>query len=538
MRNVSYLARMAVLARVLLLAAFACSLFAPSAFGERSLENLLRIARITDPMSLDPAFVINTEDLMLALLVHQPLIDVERGTNLIPRGAARWEVSQDARTFTFHLRPDVRFSNGRLVVAEDYRFQIERVVAPKTGSWQQPYFSAVRGYSDYVAGKTNHLEGLRIPKPDTLVIELDQPDVTLPVYLAGIAIPLPREDVEGPGGDPGRRPVGCGPYRLVEWRRGMRLVFERNPHAIASPDRRFERIELEVGGDETTHLMRFERGELGIANLVGNGVPLSDLARLSRNPRWGPLIEVLPGLNTAYVSLNTEMPPLDDRRVRQALNYAVNRPLRMLVRQRQFIPARSALPPMMPGHDDSIQGYDYNPEKARRLLTQAGIPLPIRMTLWHPNDQRNRMVAEGVQADLHDIQVEVDLRATSFTEMLEVTGRRGRVHMALFLFNPAPDPRDVIATMFDGAVLHETEPFNVSFYYNPEVSQLIRAAAGLVRNVDRFALLNRAERRVVEDAPWLFLGHANIFLLRQPWLKGPILEPSGVYRLDRAWREP
>lgn len=512
--------------------------FTPSN-GEGPANNVLRLARITDPATLDPAFVNSTEDELLLFLVHKPLIDLERGTNLVPSGARTWEISPDARRLTFRLRDDIRFSNDRPVFAEDYRFQLERIVDPTTASWQQSYLSSVRGYSDFVDGRTNRLVGLTAPSADTLVIELDHPDPPLPFFLALIAFPVPKESVHGPGAAPSTRPVGCGPYRLIQWQRGARLIFDKNPNNTPSPDRRFDRVEVEIGGDEMTHLMRFERGEIAIANIVGNGVPLSDLRRLSRDPQWGPLIEVIPGMNVSYVSLNTEIPPLNDRRVRQALNYAVDKPRRMLTRQRQFVPASGPVPPTLPGYDPAVQGYSYDVAKARALLAETGLSLPIRLPLLHPNDQRSRMVAEGVQEDFRLISVEAELRATSPAQMFELAGRRGRVAMALFVYNAWPDPRDVIATVFDGRNLHDTEPFNVMFYNNPQVNQLVDAAAASSSNPERFEFFRRAERIVIADAPCIFLGHANLFTLRQRWLRGdPILEPFGIYRLDRAWREP
>lgn len=500
--------------------------------------NILRIAHTTDPDTLDPAIANTTEDGMILYLVHRLLIDVEHGTNVVPGVAQRWEVSPDARKLTFWLRGDVTFSNGRPVVADDFCYALERIADPRIGSWQQPYLSAVRGFGDVVAGRTNRLAGVNAPAPDRLTIDLDRPDLPLLYFLAFIAWATPRAELAEPGAQPGIRPLGAGPYRLVEWRRGVRIVLERNPHDHPIPDRRFDRVELEIGGDEMTHLMRFERGELDLANLVGNGVPLSDLPRLRRNPRWAPLIETVPGMNLAYLSMNTEIPPFGDRRVRHALNHAIDRPRRMLTLLRQFETGRGLLPPSLPGHDAGTTGYGYDPDRARSLLAEAGVALPLQTVLWHPNDQRNRMVAEGIQEDLSRIGVRAELRAATFMAMLETVGRRSNRDMALFVYNAFPDPRDVIGTLFDGRNLHDSEPFNVMFYNNPAVNALIDRAASSPSNPERYKLFQQAERIVMDDAPCVILGYQNLFALRQPSIRGEVLESFGVFRLDRVWRQP
>jgi len=475
---------------------------------------------------------------MLVFLLYQPILDLH-GTTLVALGASQWSSSADGRIFDFQLRPEVRFSNGRPVVSRDYVFTLQRYADPTIASPLQAYVSGIRGFADFVAGRTNRLVGLSAPSPVSLRIELERSDPVFPYVLAlmvGFALP---EEEAAPGPSPFRtRPAGNGPYRLLEWRRGTHLAFVPNPHYAGPLTHRFDRIEVAVGGDEATHLMMFEAGGVDIANIMGNGIPISDLRRLSHDPKWGPLIEVMPGINTAFIELNTELPPLNDRRVRQALNYAVDKPRRLMASSRQFIPAGGPVPPSMPGHDSSLRGYPFDPAKARELLAETGLSLPLRMTLWLPNDQISRLIGEGIQADLHEVGVAIELKVVSNAEMMvDRAWHRAHRHMAFFTWNPTPDPRDIIGTMFDGRNLDDPQAFNGSFYNNPQVNRLIEQAGTTVDPPQRLGLLRQAERIILEDSPWIFLGYKNLFLLRQPWVKGPILEPFGFYRLDRAWRE-
>lgn len=501
-------------------------------------QSVLRIARVTDPATLDPALALLAEDQMLMLLVHQPLLDVRQGTNLFARGAATWSWSTDGRTLSARLRPEVTFANGRRVFSTDYARAAARIANPRFGSWLHSIFSGIRGFADVAEGRANRLVGVRTPDAETLIVEFERPDPAFLLLGAILWIPVPVEEMSELNPTTGGFPaMGSGPYRLVRWRRGCEMAFEPNPHYPTDPTQpRFDRIEVHIGGDEGTHLMMFERGELDIANIVGNGVPLSDQRRLAGDPFWGERIELIAGLNVGFVSLNTELPPLDDVRVRRALNLAVDRPRTMLTRLNRFRPATGPLPPTMPGYDPELRGYGFDPERARALLREADVALPLRLELWLSNDQLSRLVCEGLQADLHAVGVELDLKAVSFAQMLEVAGTRKRAHMSFAVYNPAADPGDVIATMFDGRSLRDHETFNTAFYSQPEVNRFIEEAATATDPTHRFELYRRAQRQIVADAPWIFLGYRNVFALRQPWIRGPILEPSGPYRLDRAWR--
>ncbi|MBN8249399.1 MAG: hypothetical protein J0L84_18390 [Verrucomicrobia bacterium] len=146
--------------------------------------------------------------------------------------------------------------------------------------------------------RTNHLAGLLTPDAHTLIVELGRPDPVFPLIVAMmIGFPLPAEEATDEPNSFRHRSVGNGPYRIAEWRRGRHILFDQNPHYAGPMTRRFDRVEVHVGGDETTHLMMFESGELDVANVGGNGVPISDLRRLRRDPHWGPLIEMRLGVN-------------------------------------------------------------------------------------------------------------------------------------------------------------------------------------------------------------------------------------------------
>ena len=499
--------------------------------------NILRLASIVDVQTLDPAKQVMSFDSMVLSWVHLPLLDTTNGPaglTLVPCAARAWSASPDQRVFTLQLRTDVAFSNGRLVVADDYVYALERILNPDTGSQKQFMFLGIRGSKAFAAHETNHVAGLRAPSADTLVIELERSNPVFPYLLAIAAVP--REEVERLGSGFSVRPVGSGPYMVQEWNRGARLQLTRNPHYHGPEPQHLDGVDLFIGGDETTHLMMFERGELDVANINTGGIPIPSFRRLSHEPRWQGLINRAAQFNTMGLIMNTEIPPLDNVLVRRAISHALNRDLRMRVAQGFHTHAKGMLPPVMPGYNPRLRGYDYNPEKAREILRKSGLPLPLHTVLWHDPIYSDK--AQGFQWDLDQVGIKVELKAVSNSQLNQAQRTRDIVPMALDgYFSISPDPVDMLGGNFDGRTIKNDSAFNFAFYNNPEVNRLLDLAAPEVELSKRYALYQQAEELIVRDAPWVFLGHPNLVVLRQPWIKGPLVEPLWWYRYDRVWIE-
>lgn len=404
-------------------------------------------------------------DGMVNLLVHLPLLDTTNGPTgptLVPCAARAWSASPDQGVFTLQLRTDVAFSNGRSVVADDYVYALERILNPATGSQYQSTFLGIRGAKTFAAHETNHVAGLRAPSADTLVIELERSDPAF-LYQLGYVMAVPPEEVERLGSRFSVRPVGSGPYMVQEWTRGARLRLTRNPYYHGPQPQHLDGVDLLIGGDETTHLMMFERGELDIANCSTStgGIPIPSFRRLSHDPRWQGLIERATQFCTDGLIMNTEIPPLDNVLVRRAISHALNRDLRMRVAQGFNTHAEGMLPPVMPGYNPRLRGYDYNPDKARELLRKSGLSLPLRSVLWHNTSDARRTAAQGFQWDLKQVGIEVDLKEVSGSELLMSQSIRGTVPMGLTGYaTGVPDPSDMLAMNFDGRTITNASAYN------------------------------------------------------------------------------
>lgn len=270
---------------------------------------VLRVAFTSDPITLDPHKSTTIWEFLTQPLLHLTLLDIHGTTHLEPRGAASWTSSPDGRHFRFRLRPGLTFSNGRPVVAADYVYGLERILAPATATFFQGSLLGVKGSKAFIEGTSPHVDGLKAPAPDLLVIELDQGDPMFGYQLAQLAYPLPREVVDRDPQGFGRQPVGAGPYRVARWDRGARLRLERRPDYRGPDPALVDAVDIFIGSDATTHLMMFEQGEIDIANVVSQSLPFPSYRRVSTDPHWKDLIEIQPGLSTEFIAMTWKSRP-------------------------------------------------------------------------------------------------------------------------------------------------------------------------------------------------------------------------------------
>lgn len=504
-------------------------------------ENILRIAVPSDPRSLDPAIAYDVVTWPLVRTLFHGLIDYDDDLNLVPWHARSWTISEDGRTIIFKLRQDIRFSNGRAITSEDFAYSLERILDPATKSPGQGFYRNIAGARAFQDGSSERVAGLRTPDPETLEIELAHPDLP---FLYCIAMPfayaVPREEVERHGDRFGRYPVGAGPFTLARWQRGTGLTLEKNPGYYRVDEVRLDAIELMVGGDETLHMMMFERGELDIASVTSTGIPDADFIRVMNDPVLSKRVAHQALNAIQYLSMNTELPPFDRVNVRRAVNHAIDRERIVRLISGRGILARGVLPPGMPGFDEQLAGYDYDPAKARNLLADAGYPEGFSTELMITSQSGiDAKIGQAVQQDLAEVGIAVEIRPVTGPTRIEATGRRGTVPFSTFgWYQDYPDPSNFLDVLLNGNRITEVNSTNVAFYDNERVNTLLDEAATSTDRDHRLALYREAERLVVEDAPWVFLYYPQMYLLRQPWLKGLELNPVWPIRYELMWIEP
>jgi len=490
----------------------------------------LRLAGPDEVPTLDPARGYDTSSWQFEQMLFNTLLGYDADTKLAPQLATDWGVSSDHRTYIFHLRRDVRFTNGRPVVAADVKYSIERVLQPQTRSQGAEFFRIIRG-ADACTEAQCAVAGLETPDQYTIRFQLRDFD---PLFLHKLTMPfaaaVPSEEVARWGEDFARHPVGSGPFVLQEWVSGRHLLLKRNPDYFIRSLPRLEGVQRLVGVNDELAWLKYESGQLDISN-----IPPAEFPRVIREPRYQPLLHHITTMTTDYLGMNCQMQPFADRRVRQALNYAVNKEKLLRLINNRGVVARSFLPPNMPGYDPSIAGYPFDPPRARALLAAAGYATGFNTTLWVRSDETTLRMAESVQQDLAEVGVRIQIKALAWGPFLEAVRAPDLVPF-FFLGWEAdfPDPSNFLEVLLHSKNIGSNNNTN---YRNPRVDALLDEAAHTVDSQRRLQLLQEVERIAVADAPWVFLFHPVTYEIVLPRVRGFQLHPLRPPRLDDVWIE-
>jgi oligopeptide transport system substrate-binding protein len=488
------------------------------------------------PPTLDPAFVTETYGRIVINQIFDGLVQFDAHLNVIPAIAEFWEASQDGRTWTFALRRGVAFHHGREVTAQDFVYSFIRLLEVNSPGPVSDFFAHIQGAKEFRQGTTQSVKGLKAVDRYTLQIALEEPFASILAILGSTnAAVIPQEEVERLGDRFGRAPVGTGPFKLVRWEPNQEIVLAANDHYYEGrPFLDAVVFKIVVGSKLEERFAEFLRG-----NLEETIVPGGKTEEVRTDPQYRPYQRFRkPRLNFLYIGFNTQHEPFQDRRVRQAFNYAVNtEAIVWEITKRGALPAIGALPPGMPGYDPDLRGYSYDPAKAKRLLAEAGYPdgagFPV-VQLWS-NHQAETTKAElaAYQRYLAELGVRVEIRFApdwpTFKAMLE----QGQLPMFRLAWDAdMADPDNMLSPL-----LHSNGSFNYTRYRNPRVDQLLEQARRGVDDVQRLALYREVERIVMDDAPWIAQNYHVSEYLYQPYVQGVEVSLLGIRAipLKKIW---
>jgi ABC-type transport system substrate-binding protein len=506
--------------------ALALALGGPARAEEPRQGGAMTVTYKDDVSTLDPAIGYDWQNWSIIKSIFDGLMDYAPGTtDLVPDLAESYAISDDGRTYTFTLRDDVTFHNGRKLTSADIKYSIERAVNPVTQSPGAGFFGMIEGFEAASAEGGAGLSGITTPDERTVVFRLSRPDATfLHVMAINFAHAVPKEAVEAAGADFGKQPVGTGAFKLKEWTLGQRLVLERNPayHKPGLP--RLDQITFEIGQEPLVALLRWEKGEVDI---LGDGVPPAKFLEVKNNPDYQDNLIEGGQLHTGYVTMNVNVPPFDKVQVRQAVNHAINKDRIVRIINGRAVPANQPLPPAMPGYAKDYAGYDYNPEKAKALLAQAGITGEVETTLFANNTDPNPRIAQAIQQDLAAIGIKAELKTLAQANVIAAGGEERGAPMiwsgGMAWIADFPDPSNFYGPILGcaGAV---PGGWNWSWYCNKELDALAAEADAMVdpaKAQDRLALWSRIFTSIMADAPWAPVFNEQRFTLRSDRLGGP-----------------
>ncbi|MBI4278670.1 MAG: ABC transporter substrate-binding protein [Armatimonadetes bacterium] len=473
-----------------------------------------------DALTLDPALGNDLQAILVTSNLYSTLVRADAEGNFYPDAAASWRTSPDGRTWRFVLRDNLRFHNGRAVTAQDVKYSLERLAWPETRSPNaRTLLGDVVGFEEVAAGRTRQLSGVRAVDDRTVEIRVNFPmrgEFLARLSFAGTAI-VAREIVEAGGKTwDEKASAGTGPYRLVTWTRNMRIAMERFSGYFGGAVK-VDRVEFIVLPEGATQLAMYENNEVDLA-----AVPIAEYRRVSAHPVLSK--ELITGRRSQalFLGLNPRVyPAFRDVRVRRAFAHAINREaIVRTVFQGLYRVANGLVPPGVPAHNPSLRGHDYNPERARALLAEAGWSgrLPPLSLPFNPRGADYRLLAEPVAAMLRQnlgVQTQVPLMDYARFRAEQQALDKFQAFVAGWSA-PFHDPMWYL----DG-VLYSKSPNNWTNYNSPEYDRMLDQALAIVDPRARTRALQQAEAKAIaDDLALVPLMYSEFLYLKKPHVKG------------------
>jgi oligopeptide transport system substrate-binding protein len=493
----------------------------------------------SDPPTLDPQLASDTTSSAIIHQLFDGLVELDEKLQIQPSIAEKWTVSPDQRVYTFSLRHGVKFQNGREVKAADFKYSLERAAKGKT-PW---VVEKLLGAPEVIKGQGKEIRGIRVADDYTLELTLERPFAPFLMLMAhDPAFVVPREEVERLGEKEfGSKPMGTGAFRFVSWRHDDQVVLEAfKDHFRGAPY--LDRVVYRVIPDENTRFQEYKTGSLEVVD-----VPTGQFRAVQGDPGLSKQLYTWANLGVYSLRFTMTQPPFkDNRKLRQALNYAVDKQaIANVIMEGSVLPAKGVLPPTMPGHNPEAAGYPYDKPKALKLLAEAGYPdgkgLPP-ITLHYNTSGLHKRIVELVQAQLRDLGIPIQVANLDWAAYLKLVEDGGTQWHRLGWLADYPDPENFLTVLFHSRNIGP--PGNTARYANPEVDKLFDEADRLPAGPARLAKYREAEKVIVEDAPWVFVYWYGTRLLQKPSVRG--LEHSAMSTapelhkapLRKVWLEP
>ena len=504
---------------------------AAPALRDPSIKQGGRLVRLySDPPTLDPHLTTDAGSGGIIVEVFGGLVTIDPDLNIVPDLAESWEVSPDGRTYIFHLRRDARFHDGKPVTAADVRWSLERASDPATQApVAQQYLGDIVGVAARLEGIAQSIAGVKAIDDHTLALTIDAPKS---YFLAKLTYPtgfvLDRDNVENAAGTWTDRPNGTGPFHLAEYELGEIIRLTRNEGYHLGPPY-LDEVEFILSGGN--RMIMYENDEIHVT-----GVGLADLERV-KDPASTLNLELHrspPDFSVFYIGMNVNEPPLDDPKVRQALNLAFDRQtIAATVYEGLVNPAKSIIPPGFPSYNPDLAGYEFDPERARQLLAESSYgdsldSLPL-ITLSIPSGFGAALPLhlEVLLQEWANMGVRVEIQQTEYATFIQDLHQK-RFQMYEFgWIADYPDPQNFLDILF-----HSKSENNHINYSNPQVDTLLEQARVEPDQATRFQLYNRIEEMILADAPWVpTWNRGEGYALIKPNVKGYLLTPLVLPKL-------
>jgi oligopeptide transport system substrate-binding protein len=483
-----------------------------------------------DPITLDPAVASDAGSAAYIVEIFGGLVSIDKDLKIIPDLAENWDISPDGKTYTFHLRKNGMFHDGRPVTADDFKYSLDRTakLGQSVSTTADAYLGDIVGAREVTRGRADSISGVKVVDSSTLQINIDAPKS---FFLAKLTYPtafvVDKTQVDSNPRNWTRKPNGTGPYKVQEWRLNERILLTANDrYHLGAPS--VKRVLYNLAGGSS--LTQYENNEVDVS-----GISINDIERVqsTRDPLNKEYVTG-PNLSISYVGFNSKTPPFDDPKVRLAFAKSIDKEQAARVILKNMLPvANSIMMPGLPGYNKEAKAPNFDPAAARQLLADskykdarglgtitmteigggasAGFDTQAFIEMWKTNLGVDVRIAQSESA--------------SFFDDLD----RGKLQMfSIGWIMDYPDPEDLIDLLF-----YSKSRQNNTGYANAQVDGLVEQARTEQDVTKRLKMYQDAEQIILDDAAWVPLYYGRDHFVVKPYVKGfdpvPIVIPQLRY---------
>jgi peptide/nickel transport system substrate-binding protein len=496
--------------------------------GSATKKDTLVYGRGGDSTSLDPITSTEGETFKVTQNIFETLVTYgEQDTTLHPGLAEKWDVSPDGLTYTFHLRQGIKFHDGTDFNADAVVFNFDRWMNGDSDKF--PYYTMFGGYKKDAG---HIIKEVKAVDDHTVQFVLKRPQAPFLKNLAmspfGISSPTA---VKKYGDSYREHPVGTGPFKFVEWKQNDRITVEKNPDYWQKGLPKLNKIIFRVIPENTARLNALSNGEIDVMDGLNN----SDETTVKANDK----LQIIkrPSMNVGYLGFTVTRKPFDNKLVRQALNYAIDK--KAIIASfygGQALEAKNPMPPSIEGYDDAVDAYPYDLDKAKKLLAEAGYPNGFSMDLWampvaRPYMPEGMKVAEVIQESFSKIGVKAKIQSVDWATYLQKATKGEFDAFMLGWTGDNGDADNFLYTLLDKDSIGSN---NYSYYSNNQLHDILIKAQTESDQVKRNDLYKQAQVIIHDDAPWVPLVHSTPLLAASKDVLNYLPHPTGSEVLSKV----
>ncbi|MBW7855507.1 MAG: ABC transporter substrate-binding protein [Ignavibacteriaceae bacterium] len=533
-------------------------------------ENIFVMNQMLGVETLEPVMSNTVQTIWVLSMLMEGLVSFDKQNKIKPTIAKSWEISDNGLEYTFILRDDVYFHDdecfpggkGRKVTAYDFEYCLTRVNDPKSmsrGAWV--WRDKIKGASEYIDARSKDMDepsgisGIKVVNDTTLVLTLVSPFAPfLSTLTMSYGYVYPHEAVEHYGSDIGQNPVGTGPFKFLNWDIGKEMNLTRNEKywdkdSDGNQLPYLDGVKMTFTQSSETEFLDFVNGKYDFhlpssetfAQITDENGELLDAGEKKYS------LVKQPWLQTVFFGMmqapnlpgGIKGPFVNNKKLRQALNYAIDRDkiIKFVLKNRGVSAHNGPIPPGMPGFNPDIKGYTYDPDKAKKLLEEAGYPngKGLKLTLHTGNDEIQKTIAIAVQEQLKsfgiDLKLDQMLQATLISNQEEGLFPFWRASWGADYF----DPENFMALFYSKNITPKG-PNRVG-YSNPLVDKLYEQGLEETDFEKRMKLYDEIQRIVIEDAAWLFLYYNEQVYLLSNKVHGFYIDGLNIIRLKETKKQ-